>query len=205
MIIDIIIVSAFAICVIHGAKKGFARTVMGLCSYIVSLIIGVALFGKYYELIYTVDPIAERLGAFKKSVVEKFTVYAAGRESNLPAIFRPTADELNLSAAEAFGETATKAVSAVIFIVAVIVLIKLFSRLITAIVKLPVLKQFNGLLGAAVGAVNGIIVCYIFGALILFLLLNSGNEQILNELNSSVIGEYFYKNNLLLNMLIGLN
>ena len=67
------------------------------------------------------------------------------------------------------------------------------------------LKQFNGLLGAAVGAVNGIIVCYIFGALILFLLLNSGNEQILNELNSSVIGEYFYKNNLLLNMLIGLN
>lgn len=205
MVIDIILIAVFLLCVLHGAKKGFAKTLVGLCSYIVSLIVGAMLFGKFYELIYTFEPAAKKLDFFKKNVAEKFAEYAASREGNLPAILKPTADELNLSAAEAISETAAKAASAVIFIISVIVLIKIFSRLITVIVKLPVLKQFNGLLGAAIGAVNGIIVCYIFGAVLLFLILNSGNQQILNELDSSVIGEYFYKNNFLLNMLIGLN
>ncbi len=205
MIIDIIFIAAFVLCIFSGAKKGFARTVVGLFSYIVSCIIGFVLFDRFYEYICNYEPTAVIIGKIRSNISDGFLKYVTKNQPDLPVFMKNGVNDFNSSVAGSISETGTKTVVGILFILFVIVAIKLLTKAIMLMVKLPVLKQFNGIMGAAIGAVNGIIVCYIFGAIFIFMLLSSGNEHIIKELDTSVIGTYFYKNNIILNMLLGFN
>lgn len=205
MIIDIIFVAAFILCILLGAKKGFARTVVGLFSYIVSCLIGFLLFDNFYEFACDYEPTAIIIGKIRNNISDGFLKYVTKNQPDLPVFLKNGVNDFNSSVAGSISETATKTVVGIIFILFVIIAIKLLTKIIMLMVRLPVLKQFNGIMGAAIGAVNGIIVCYIFGAIFIFLLLSSGNEHIIKELDTSIIGTYFYKNNIILNMLLGFN
>ncbi|MBQ3054187.1 MAG: CvpA family protein [Clostridia bacterium] len=204
MIIDIIVVALFLICIFFGVKKGFAKAVLGLFSYVVSGILALVFFDRFYDFLQSNSVTGEKLDQFKENVSGWIGSYIDVSDGDIPAIFKGTLTQLTDDVSVSLSNITVKAVCAVFFILAVIIVIKLLSKVITLAVKLPVLKQFNGILGGAVGAINGIIVCYILGAIILFFVLGSNSREISNQLSASVLGQYFYKNNIILNLLVGM-
>ena len=204
MIIDIAIILAFTVCVFLGAKKGFAKTVLGFCSYIVSVIAGIIFYDEFLDFLYSNAVSAGKIEEYREKITEKITGYMLSHGENVPAIFKKSLETATGDVAASIGEIAVETVVAVLFFVGIVILVKVLAKIITMVVKLPVLKQFNGLLGGAMGAVNGVIVCYILGAVVMFMFINSGSEWITKQLEVSALGGYFFKNNFLLNLLVGI-
>ncbi len=202
--LDIIVIAVFLICIFLGAKKGFAKTVLGFCSYILACILGVVFFDSFKVAIYSFAPVSAWLENISESISGYIENYVSGYQGSIPAFFNSYIDSVTGKVASNIGEVAVEALVAVLFIISLIIVIKLVAFFIGAIVKLPVLKQFNSILGGAVGALNGVIVCYIVGAILVFSLISSGNAWINELINSSVLGGYFFKNNLILNLLLGI-
>ncbi|MDP4118775.1 MAG: CvpA family protein [Bacillota bacterium] len=203
MVIDIITIAVFVFCVLAGAKRGFARAILGFFSYLVSCVIGFIFYNKISEMLYKWDVSSGIIKRFKENISDKVINYTQSHEGNMPVFFNKTVEKFNGNASEAISNAASHIAVSIVVIIGVIVAVKILSILLAAVVKLPVLKQCNSILGGAVGAINGVIVCYIFGALILFFLINANNTWIAGQLDKSVLGSYFYKNNLILNLIIG--
>ena len=200
--LDIFLIVAFAVCVFLGAKKGFAATIMGFCSYIVSIVLGVIFFDSFKEFVYGYKPVAEMIEAFEKTL--ETAVESRISVDNLPVFIEGSVRNLGNEVASAISHLIIESVIAVLFIVLLIILIKVCAFLVCKIVKIPVLKQFNMVLGGMVGALNGVIICYVFGALLIFAFTGHENLFITNQIETSVIGAYFFKNNLILNVLVGM-
>jgi len=204
MFVDILIILFFAFCVYRGIKKGFAQTVIGLCSYIVALIISVLFFDGVKGFLYTNSFTAGNIEKFRLGIAESIEANIVKGSADLPAFLKIKVGDMGGDFATEISLAVVEAVLAVLFFAFVLVAIKIFSVVISRIVKIPVLKQFNSILGGAVGALNGLFVCYIFGAILIFSLVNWGNQWFINQVDSSFMGEFFFKNNIILNILIGL-
>lgn len=202
MILDIILAVAFVFCIILGAKKGFAKTVMGFCSYIISLVLGTIFFDSFKEFIYDYEPIAGVITAFKQSIENSVQSYISVEE--LPVFIESSVRNMGNDIASGISFLIVESVIAVLFVVALIIAVKICAFLFCQVVKLPVLKQFNLLLGGAVGALNGIIVCYVLGSVLIFAFTGNENGFIVSQLEQSVAASYFYKNNVILNILVGM-
>ncbi len=202
MYLDILLIVAFAVCVFLGAKKGFAATIMGLCSYVVSIILGVVFFDSFKDIVYGYKPALELIEGFRQSVESAVQSYVSVDE--LPTFIESSVRNLGNGVASAISHLVIESVIAVSFIFLLIICIKICAFLIGKIVKIPVLKQFNMFLGGAVGALNGVVICYVLGALLIFAFTGNENSFLSSQLKNSVIGAYFFKNNIILNFLVGM-
>ena len=204
MIIDIAVLLIFLICIILGAKKGFVHSIIGFLSYIISIIICMYLYTPFKNFLYSNPYFYEIIIDFQNNIASSINKYTFQEEGILPAVFSSALNSITGTVSEGLSEIAVSVIIAVIFMILIIISVKLIGKVLKLAVKLPVLKQFNSLLGAAIGGINGIIVCYIAAAVIMFFIVSEGNSLIAEQLNSSVIGAYFFKNNILINLLVGL-
>ncbi|MBQ8015867.1 MAG: CvpA family protein, partial [Clostridia bacterium] len=88
MIVDILIILAFLFCVLRGIKRGFAQTVIGLCSYVVSLILSVIFFDMIKGMLYGFAPVAGKIEQFRLSIEKSVEGYFAEGISELPAFLK---------------------------------------------------------------------------------------------------------------------
>lgn len=204
MIIDILIILAFLFCVFRGFKKGFAKTIIGLCSYVVAMIICVFMFDTVKGMLYENAFFADKIEQVRLSIANSVESHVFQGVNELPTFLKCRMGDIGGDFATEISLAVVEAIVAVLFFVAILIAIKLLSLLISGIVKMPVLKQFNSILGGAVGALNGVMVCYIFGAVLIFAFTSFDNNWMMQQINDSVIGEFFFKNNFILNILIGL-
>lgn len=204
MIIDIAVLLIFLICIILGAKKGFVHSIIGFFSYIISIVICMYLYTPFKNFLYSNPYFYGIITDFQNSISESINRYAFQEEGVLPAIFTTTVNSITGTVSQGLSEVTVSAIIAVIFMILIIISVKLLGRMLKIAVKLPVLKQCNSLLGAAIGGINGIIVCYIAAAVIMFFIVREDTSALAQQLNTSVIGAYFFKNNILINLLVGL-
>ncbi len=205
MVVDILIALIFVFCIILGAKKGFAKSIVGLCSYIVSLFIGMFFYTHFKDFLYSTPKIYQKIEMFKENISNSISNYALIKEGKLPAVFSGIINSATENISEALSEVAVSVIIAIIFMLLILIAIKILSRLLILAVKLPVLKQFNGILGGAIGGINGIIVCYIAAALLMFFVVSKNNVFISNQLETSLLATYFFENNVLINLFVGIN
>ena len=192
MIIDIAILLIFLVCIIWGAKKGFVRSIIGFFSYIISIIICMYMYTPFKNFLYTNPYFFGIIADFQNNIAESINRYAFQEEGVLPAIFSSALNTITGTVSEGLSEIAVSAIIAVIFMILIIISVKIIGKLLLVAVKLPVLKQFNGVLGGAIGGINGIIVCYIAAAVIMFFIVREETSLIAEQLNTSLIGAYFF-------------
>lgn len=146
--IDIVFVAVIAVFAYMGAKRGFAKSLVGLISTFVSLIAGIIIYKPVSA--FLADSKAAEL--VRNYITEYFSKNARGT----------TAFFLN---SQSGIEGLTVIVLNVISFVAVILISKLAVSLLSHIVNftahLPLLKQANSLLGMLTGILCGFLVCYI--------------------------------------------
>lgn len=202
MIIDIIFIAFFVVCIFLGAKKGFAKTVVGLCTYIVSIVLGTIFFEPFKNAVYDFEPTAKYVEKFQLSVQAAMQSHIP--TDNLPVFIKSSVRNLGDDVVLGISDMVVEAVLAIAFIIVLIAVVKLCTVLLEKIVKLPGLKQFNGFMGAAVGALNGVIVCYVLAAIMIFALTGNETGNLNKQISESVLAAYFYENNVILNILVGM-
>jgi len=91
-------------------------------------------------------------------------------------------------------------VLAVLLAVLFLVLIRMLAKVLDVIAKLPVLHQLNGLLGAVVGAVKGVVVILLALAVLRVAVPMMQNPRVLSQenINQSVLFKAVYEHNVLL-------
>ncbi len=184
LLIDVIVIAAFAVCFIRGIKKGFIKSIIGI------VIVIAAIFGSIQfspalaekmndkfihksvvsvakDAIPPVDTdklLNETPSAFKK-VLDRFGT----KPEDVKALFEnsdpnETEEQKRDKIAEKMGgplaEAISKALSFLIVFVLLYVVLFIVSLIICALVKLPILKAADKLLGALLGGASGLLLAW---------------------------------------------
>ena len=217
-IADIIVVAIIALAAFIGYKKGFIKT--GFC--IVSFFVAIALTFMFYqpvmEIIKENTGFEEWLTGYLNQLEwknDKGSVAPAAEEvetsnsyiNNLPDTvvefiglneIKENAKNMIIEKIVAF---AVKLLAIVIVYIAVRIILVVVVVVLDIVAKLPVLKQFNEVLGLAVGIVLGLIRVYIILTIVTLISSLPVAAGLVNIINNSVITSYLYNNNFILKML----
>lgn len=193
--LDIGVIIIVLLTIIVCFKRGFAKTVLGLLSNIVSIVGAFVLGTSLSDLIYSgliKDNIIESLSSSINSNLSTSTSSVSGQASELPdyvnsilSLFGYSADTVNknidtmvetqsnniASAVEsAIGPVITAILS--FFLVIILFIILRFitakiSKLIAGVMEVPVLHTVNRILGGLVGILDGLVVVYFLTAIVI--------------------------------------
>ena len=185
---DIILIAVIIISIYIGAKRGLVRTLFTTLSTFISLILTALIYTPFSKALYN-----SPFGSYIKELTLNFFAEKFQNTPQLPMI--------NHAA-----QTSSVLIVNIVSFVLVIIVIRIFLAFLFAILnitaKLPVIKQFNSILGMVIGAVGGILISYIAIGIIAALS-GDGNIGIIQE---SIQNSYFaikiYNNNLVASLLL---
>ena len=184
LLIDVIVIAAFAGCLIRGIKKGFIKSVIGIAIVIAAIFgsiqfspaLAVKMNDKFvHKSVVSVaknaipDIDTEKLvndmpSAFKK-VLDRFgtqpeDIKALLESSDANATEEQKRDMIAEKMGAPLAKTISKALAFLIVFAVLYLVLFVASIIICAVVKLPVLKAADKLLGAALGGVSGLLLAW---------------------------------------------
>lgn len=211
---DLIVVAIILVSVIISAKRGFARSVIGVFSIVISLLIASFAYpiaSNYIESseLKTViaQKVEESLGVEDEIIMEK-------TEEEKDFLFFPKAmqksiedktKEIEQTAKKTTAQTVTTLIINLISIISVFLIVRILmfilTHLLNLLTKIPIIKGFNKLLGGALGLLTGAFIVYLLFAILTFSSALNQNEVIIKEIKDSRIASQMYDNNLLVNII----
>ncbi len=178
---DLILICFIAFFAFVGMKRGFIKTIVGLASTLISLVLTLLAY------------------PFVSDLLHKLGVGEAIKEIILSVITKNEQVNLGLGIMEKTADASSVVVVNVISFIAVIILTKfvlaLLIKSLNVITKLPVIKQANALLGMVVGLLSGILISYILIGILSALDENNVILVIKQYLDSSLIAVLMYRDN----------
>lgn len=195
---DIFVVLIILIAAYIGSKRGLMRSLVGIASTVASLVLSVLLYHPVSNIL--------RNSEFGIKITESVEKYF---ENNPPVKEPQGILSILMGTTDAISEGASQIASMLLISAISFILVAVFSKLIIKIAilildlgaKLPIIKQANSLLGAAVGALSGFIICYVCVGIIAALE-PSGTVLALSEMiKESNIACLFYYDNLITNIM----
>ena len=177
LVIDVLFMAVFAIPVFRGWRRGFTKSILSLGRLVLSLVITI-LFGSAFagriDETFINPPVSEAVSKKFSSIAADVTASAEGGidalVEKIPEVFRGYLDLTNVdptaeinALVEQWSRTVADGISKVISLILGFVLLFVISFvLLTAVifiigklVKLPVIRTVDKLLGLAVGIFNG--------------------------------------------------
>lgn len=196
-LIDLILVAIIALFTFIGYKKGLIKVAFGLVSFILAIVISVILYKPVSNFIIKYTPLDDYI---ESTVSERLTSSETSKEEteNMVSNYYNNIKNASTSViASGISKTVINiSCMLVVFIVAKIIL--LFFKFIGDLVaKLPLIKQFNNAGGFIYGLLKGFIIIYILLALIALLSPIININNIVTIINSSIITNIMYNNNII--------
>ena len=199
MLIDVLMVLIVAAFAAYGYRRGLMRSFAGVVSYLLSAVFAAAFLPAVSGYLKK-TAMTQKIAA---AVNEKYVSgsLAAADGGGLIAKYINKAAE---GAADIISNNIAELIVSVIAFVAVLILarlvIMLLGRVFGVFLHLPIIKQANGLGGAALGGLLGVLVLYTaFAAAAAFVPL--GNGCIAKEIEKSSFAKGLYEDNALLNII----
>ncbi len=195
LLFDAIILIVAVLAIVLGAKRGFVKSVMGICTLIAALFVAFAFTPNVAEYIEN-TPMIESIGNGIADTVASLT--KTGENSydlsrlfrDMPEAFtqilerygvdsRQLADAVNPQSdagadrvenlAQIISEPVAKAIAGVVsfllLFVAAVIVLKLLTWILDLIFRLPVLKKANTVLGLIVGVLSAFVWAWVLSAL----------------------------------------
>lgn len=198
MLIDVLMVLIVAAFAAYGYRRGLMRSFAGVVSYLLSAVFAAA-------FLPAVSGYLKKTAMTQKIAAAVNEKYVSGSlsaaDGGLIAKYINKAAE---GAADIISNNIAELIVSVIAFVAVLILarlvIMLLGRVFGVFLHLPIIKQANGLGGAALGGLLGVLVLYTaFAAAAAFVPL--GNGYIAKEIEKSSFAKGMYEDNILLNII----
>lgn len=211
---DLIVVAIILVSVIISAKRGLARSVIGVFSIVISLLIASFAYpiaSNYIESseLKTVitEKVEESLGVEEEIIVEEteeekdFLFFPKAMQKSIEDKTR----EIEQTAKKTTAQTVTTLIINLISIISVFLIVRILmfilTHLLDLLTKIPIIKGFNKLLGGALGLLTGAFVVYLLLAILTFSSALNQHEAIIKEIKDSHIASQMYDNNLLVNII----
>lgn len=183
---DIILVAIIAVFALRGAKRGFARSVVGMISTVLSIVVGTLLYRGVSGIIYS-SVVGE---AVRKGIESFLAENTSGAVSGL----------INMQGGlDVLTMLSVNAISFVVVIILSKIIVSFIAGAVNIASRLPLIKQANSLMGMAVGILSGCVFCYI-GAGVLSAM-GANFPSLIKMIESSVIARLFYENNVITSVL----
>ena len=203
IIVDLILIACFILFIFVGYKKGLAGSLIKLCSFVIALILALALYKPVANAIKDNTQIDENI---KSTIVETFGQQEQTQEENMPKdLVQNISSEIENATSEAVNNTAQSisdtiiniGAGIVIFIVTrlLLIIVSIFAK---QIVKLPIIGLVDKVGGIAYGTVEGIVIIYIVLGLISLSSLIWVDNAVVTAITNSGIGSFLYNNNIIL-------
>ena len=203
IIVDLILIACFILFIFVGYKKGLAGSLIKLCSFVIALILALALYNPVANAVKDNTQIDENI---KSTIVETFGQQEQTQEENMPKdLVQNISSEIENATSEAVNNIAQSisdtiiniGAGIVIFIVArlLLIIVSIFAK---QIVKLPIIGLVDKVGGIAYGAVEGIVIIYIVLGLISLSSLIWVDNAVVTAITNSGIGSFLYNNNIIL-------
>lgn len=199
MLIDVLMVLIVAAFAAYGYRRGLMRSFAGVVSYLLSAVFAAAFLPAVSGYLKKTTMTQKIAAAVNEKYVSGSLAAADG--GGLIAKYINKAAE---GAADIIANNIAELIVSVIAFVAVLILarlvIMLLGRVFGVFLHLPIIKQANGLGGAALGGLLGVLVLYTaFAAAAAFVPL--GNGYIAKEIEKSSFAKGMYEDNALLNII----
>jgi len=196
IIVDLIIVGIVLLSVFLGYKKGLVSLAIGLCAFVLSIVITVMIYKPVTNLIVNTTNIDETI---QDTIMEKTGEIIESTPDN------QITSELIESAKNGMLPEASRTLAINIVsgasIIAIFILIRIalifITKLANAIAKLPIINQFNKMGGILYGLIRGILIIYVTLLIINFVGLINPTNMLHQNINESYIGKNMYENNIL--------
>ncbi len=203
MVLDLIFVIIIAVCVIIGIKQGFVKSLLGIASLFVSIIAAVYLYKPFIDMLYGIPSVAGVIDSIIAGIKNAIlSALGTGETQNIPpflgVFIGNMVSEGNEMIAAALAEAAFSCILVIVFIILVRIAIAVAVKALNLFTKLPVIKQFNGLLGGIMGLITGVIVCYIAATILFVWSSTEGGIWINEALASSNVAKHFFETNILI-------
>ncbi len=199
MLIDVLMVLIVAAFAAYGYRRGLMRSFAGVVSYLLSAVFAAAFLPAVSGYLKKTAMTQKIAAAVNEKYVSGSLSAADG--GGLIAKYINKAAE---GAADIISNNIAELIVSVIAFVAVLILarlvIMLLGRVFGVFLHLPIIKQANGLGGAALGGLLGVLVLYTaFASVAAFVPL--GNGYIAKEIEKSSFAKGMYEDNALLNII----
>ncbi|WP_425448715.1 CvpA family protein [Dethiothermospora halolimnae] len=214
-IIDVVMIVIILLNGLEGLKKGFILSVMDILGFVIAGYIAKIYYISFSRFIVNNTNIYNKLNTFIMDKVSKVLHRGNGGstlDSAIEAFEFPNILEKHIinqhinnkaiNITESISNSLTNIIINIISIIIVFfiakMIINIVANIINGIFKLPVLKSINNLLGLLTGAIKGLLIIYILFALITPIIVTSPDGWLSNRVYTSIIGQYFYENNIII-------
>ena len=197
MVVDLIIIGIVLLSTFLAYRKGMVKLAIGLCAFVISIVVTFVLYQPIANLVINVTSIDE---AIEDAIYEKANDMLKGdaeEDAITSQIVEDAKNEMLPETARALAINIVKGGVMVVLFVAIRIALIFVTVLADAIAKLPIINQINKTTGMIYGVIRGILVVYV----VLLILAIPGKMNPQNSLNTSVeqsiLGKVMYENNVL--------
>ena len=197
LVVDLIIIAIVALSTFLAYRKGLVKLAIGLCTFIISIVVTFILYYPISNLVINVTGIDE---AIEDAIYEKANdvIQDGTQEEGLTNQMIETAkNEMLPETARNLAINIVRGGVMIVLLIAVRIALKFITAIADAIAKLPIIDQINKTSGMVYGVIRGILIVYV--ALLILGIpgkINPNNKW--NEsIDQSFLGKAMYQNNVL--------
>ena len=204
IIIDLIIVLIMLLFIFLGYKRGLVKVAFKLCTFFIAIIVAFVFYKPVAKLVIANTNIDETIetAITRKILPEGATeTQEVDLSQDLPSIILKNSSDTVQSISKSFTNTIIETACLLLIFIIVKIVLKFVTALADLIAKLPILKQFNKLVGTLYGIIEGLFIVFL-GFAIISLIAPMLDSSVLDAINSSTLGSICYNNNLLLKIIV---
>ena len=215
-ILDIVIIVIMALSIFLGYRKGLVKIAVKLCAFLIAIIVSIVFYKPVSNIIINNTQLDEKIesaiienGSIK---IEEEETQKDVQEQNKENFLENVQEYVDQTITETQNELVKKAakeISGRLINIIVIVGLFIITRLILillvlisdVITNIPIIKQFNKLGGILYGIIRGLLLIYAILAIVFLVVSISGNSDIIETIESSMLTKFMYESNILLNII----
>ena len=215
---DIVVIVLILFAAFRGYKKGFIKTGFGMISFFLALAITFMFYKPVMNYLKDSTGIEEWLTEYLYSIdfgevnnPESGEAIATTNDNdflnNLPQVvvemldLEEVKENVKTTIVEKIVDFAMKLLAIIIVYISAKIILSIIVLVLNSIFTLPILKQFNELLGLLVGIALGFIHSYVLCAIVALISSMPVAEGVTSLVNTSLFAHVLYNNNLLLQIL----
>ena len=196
-VVDLIIIAVVALSTFFAYRKGLVKLAIGLCAFVISIVVTFILYYPISNLVINVTGIDE---AIEDAIYEKANdvIKEGTQEEGLTnQMLETTKNEMLPETARNLAINIVRGGVMIVLLIAVRIGLKFITAIADAIAKLPIIDQINKTSGMVYGVIRGILIVYV--ALLILGIPGKVNPN--NKWNQSIdqsfLGKTMYQNNVL--------
>lgn len=200
LLLDLGILLIILISIFVGYKRGFIKVAFGLISFIIAIIISLLLYKPISNFITNYTPIPDKIetqieSRLSSEDIEDSNNFISNYYNNIKN------SSINIIAHNITNSIINISSALIVFLLTRIIL--LFLKFSTDLVaKLPLIKQLNHIGGFIYGILAGFVIIYLFFTIITILSPIINLSNFIRLINSSIIGNIMYNNNIIFMFLV---